>query len=108
MVDPKLLCRKHLLGEHVELHMIIGCIEKDKSLKGYEVAGLIDVSQLPGRHSLLVEEMEHRGYNHNSPIHPSEKVFRYIITAVGSINTSKSISDLKARCNECFSNEEEK
>lgn len=26
MVDPKIMCRKHLLGEHLELHMLAGCI----------------------------------------------------------------------------------
>ena len=108
MVDPKLMCRKHLLGEHVELHMILGCIEKDKSLKGYELTGLIDASQLPGRHQVIVEEMEHRGYNHKSHMQPSEKVLKYIVSAVGSIEVSKSIADLKARCTECFKDRKEK
>ena len=28
MIDPKLLCRKHLLGEHLEIHMFVGTINK--------------------------------------------------------------------------------
>jgi hypothetical protein len=30
MVDPRLVCSKHLLGEHVELHMFVGCLLKRK------------------------------------------------------------------------------
>ena len=30
MVDPRLLCRKHLLGEHVENHMFIGTLKRVK------------------------------------------------------------------------------
>ena len=35
MVNPEILCRKHLLGEHVELHMLVGWIIKGKSIQGY-------------------------------------------------------------------------
>jgi len=24
MLNPKALCRKHLMGEHVEIHMLVG------------------------------------------------------------------------------------
>jgi hypothetical protein len=26
MVPPKVMCRKHLLGEHVEIHMLAGSL----------------------------------------------------------------------------------
>lgn len=38
MVPPELMCRQHLLGEHVELHMFVGAINKGTSvvtLPGY-------------------------------------------------------------------------
>ena len=35
MVDPKIMCRKHLLGEHVEHHMFVGTINKRISIVGY-------------------------------------------------------------------------
>ena len=31
-VDPKLMCNKHLLGEHVEMHMFFGTIQKGISM----------------------------------------------------------------------------
>lgn len=35
LVDPRCLCDKHLLGEHVEHHMFIGTLRKNKSIQGY-------------------------------------------------------------------------
>jgi hypothetical protein len=34
-INPKKLCNQHLLGEHLEMHMFVGCIKKGISLKGY-------------------------------------------------------------------------
>lgn len=34
-VNPKNMCRQHLLGEHVECHMFVGAILKGISLSGY-------------------------------------------------------------------------
>ena len=67
-INPKLMCRQHLLGEHKEIHMIIGCIRKGKKLNGYIKHNQIDVSLIMARHYKLVEEMKRRGYNHQSPI----------------------------------------
>ena len=41
MVPPSKMCRKHLLGEHVELHMIAACLRLGKSIRGYVETGLI-------------------------------------------------------------------
>lgn len=30
VVNPKILCRKHLLGEHVELHMATGHLQRGR------------------------------------------------------------------------------
>lgn len=68
MVDPKLMCRKHLLGEHVELHMIVGAINKGKSLEGFLVDNMLEPRSIIRRHEELAEEMARRGYNHKSPL----------------------------------------
>jgi hypothetical protein len=67
MIDPKYMCRKHLLGEHVEIHMIIGAIKKNKNLQGFFDKKLIEINSIITRHDELVFEMIKRGYNHNSP-----------------------------------------
>ena len=58
MVDPKILCRRHLLGEHVELHMFVGSINKKISLDGYAKNSLVEVHNIKSRHSQLVKEMK--------------------------------------------------
>jgi hypothetical protein len=70
-IGPERLCRKHLLGEHRELHAVWSVIVNSKS--GYSrhpetkrwvgrLAALFD------RHEALVREMEARGYRHRSTL----------------------------------------
>ncbi len=35
MVDPTIMCRNHLLGEHVEIHMFVGTIDQGQSVRGF-------------------------------------------------------------------------
>jgi hypothetical protein len=70
-LDPSILCRKHLLGEHRELHAIWTVITQGK--KGYSrhpetLRWKGRLTALYSRHNLLVREMEARGYNHRSPL----------------------------------------
>jgi hypothetical protein len=68
MVNPDIMCDKHLLGEHCECHMFAGCIEKNKSLTGYINNNLFDGSSLTERHDRLAKEMTARGFSHKSPL----------------------------------------
>ena len=70
-LKPKDLCRKHLLGEHRELHAIWSIIVNSK--KGYSLhpetlrwKGKLKALYLV--HDEIVKEMKKRGYNHNSPL----------------------------------------
>lgn len=97
MVDPRVMCRKHLLGEHVELHMLVGAILKGKSLKGFIDKKLI-CNSIRKRHSQLVKEMKARGYTHKSPLPP----FKYNFKA--QVNEEDSLKELLRRCPECRKN----
>jgi hypothetical protein len=90
------MCRKHLLGEHVELHMLVGTINKGRSIEGYVNNGLCEPHHIVSRHEELVEEMLRRGYNHNSPLN-----FEWIGEEIGDVNVAASILDLVERCPEC-------
>lgn len=96
MVSPNILCVHHLLGEHNELHMLCGCLLKNKSLKGYLKRELIDLSLIEKRHEKLVAEFVNRGYNHKSPmpVLPEKREF-------GKVNLEKSLGDLLNRCPKC-------
>ena len=54
MVNPRIMCRQHLLGEHVEIHMFIGTINRRKSVQGYLEKGLLEIHNLYNRHEDLV------------------------------------------------------
>lgn len=72
-IDAKFLCRKHLLGEHRELHGLWNILTKHGGKGGYsnhpETKRWIGkLSALYLRHEMLVAEMTKRGYKHNSPL----------------------------------------
>lgn len=96
LVDPKLLCDRHLLGEHVESHMFLGTLKKKVSIKGYIEKGLLQVELLKSRHDELVEEMEKRGMVHKSPFE-----IDFPLWQEGSISIENNIQELKRRCQEC-------
>lgn len=73
-VDPRLLCRSHLLGEHRELHGLWNILTQ--GLSGYSrhpetLRWVGRLAALYRRHEALVAEMESRGYRHHSPLDPS-------------------------------------
>jgi hypothetical protein len=67
-IDPSRLCRQHLLGEHCELHMMVGTLNKGTRMEGYYAKGLVNTDLLVPRHEALVAEMTARGMKHKSPL----------------------------------------
>lgn len=68
-LPPSVLCRKHLLGEHRELHAIWTVLTQNK--KGYAkhpetLRWVGKLKALAKRHESLVDEMKKRDYKHNS------------------------------------------
>ena len=102
MIDPKLLCRKHLLGEHSEIHK-----HKHNFLKGHSIKGRIyPITQIEPlsmqyRHEQLSQEMLLRKYNHQSPFEqPSlEKYTPEDINV--KVDKNIALKDLSERCSEC-------
>jgi len=97
MVDPKVLCRNHLLGEHKELHQLVGHIEAGSiaSVEGHADRGQIDTSLILERHETLVEEMKERGYNHKSPLEYEDDL------NLGEIEAESNTEELIDRCEDC-------
>jgi hypothetical protein len=96
-INSKKMCRKHLLGEHVECHMFVGSLNKKKSIEGHIKKGQIEVHNLKLRHEQLARELTRRGYSHKSPL----KKFKLI--KVGKINIKENYKELSKRCKECRS-----
>ena len=98
-VDPNKLCRKHLLGEHVEMHMFAGTIRKGISIAGYIKNGLVNPFMITIRHDQLAEEMKKRGYNHQSDLDFSSYGLELI-----PIDIEANGKELTRRCPECKNN----
>lgn len=103
-VDPKLLCRKHLLGEHCEHHMFLGSLLKGKSIDGFINDGLVEVHTLDVRHEEIAQEMLRRGYNHKSPLPEGTADVLY---EAGRVDPKRSLEDLANRCEECRERQKE-
>jgi len=98
LVNPRVMCRQHLLGEHNETHMFSGTMKKRISVDGYIENGLLDPSKLSSRHDELVQEMERRGYGHYSPL---KEVDASYVTGAPCIDTESNLKELASRCEEC-------
>lgn len=97
MVEPWLLCRRHLIGEHGELHQILGHIESGnlKAVQGLVRKGYLDTALIRERHDALAAEMERRGYNHDSPVEYSDAL------GIGGVDLERSRTELASRCSRC-------
>lgn len=96
-VDPKIMCDQHLLGEHVEHHMMVGSINRKRSLGKHLTLGQIDPSTILSRHSVIVREMQYRGMKHSSPL-PEFVVPK---NAKGKIDKEANRKELLRRCPKC-------
>lgn len=97
-VDPRLLCRQHLLGEHKEMHMFKGTLEAGISIRGYVDKGLVEVHKIIMRHDTLATEMTKRGMNHKSPL--PEELSDYLWEE-GSVDVNANLQELARRCPSC-------
>jgi hypothetical protein len=98
MVDTKIMCRQHLLGEHNEIHKWLGSYNKGISVRGYLEKGLIEPIAIVDRHNELVGEMKRRGYNHRSPLPHFEfipEILEY------KIDKGSALIELIRRCPRC-------
>lgn len=101
MVDPSKMCRKHLLGEHVELHMYVGHLRLKRRVDRYVTNNLLETRAIESRHEELVEEMKRRGYDHKSPI-KKPRVFDLPIEHQNStVDRELALKELLRRCPEC-------
>jgi len=104
LCDPRILCQKHLCGEHVEMHMFLGTLKKNKKIDGFLKNNLFQPRMLFKRHEDLKEEMIRRGYNHQSDMCLTE-CFCVLDLPVEKqyweVDRDAALKDLLSRCPEC-------
>jgi hypothetical protein len=95
------MCRKHLLGEHVECHMFAATLNKKRNISGFIRNNLLEPLSLFKRHEALVKEMLSRGYKHISDLpkynldYLNNDIIHY------KVCVQDSLKELKSRCNDC-------
>lgn len=99
MINPRMLCRKHLLEEHGDIHKHRHNFVKKHNMSGRK--GQIFPLLMKERHDLLAEEMLRRGYEHESPYEQPDVSYLPgdVLTCIPDIDWN--IKDLSSRCDEC-------
>ena len=95
LVDPRLMCSQHLLGEHVELHMLVGSLNRGKNIAGFLRDGLVELRSIRRRHEELVVEMQRRGFVHKSPLPAFGR------RRAGQVDVTANLKELARRCVDC-------
>ncbi len=99
MVDPRVLCRKYLLGEHVEFHMAAAWLLKGKRVAGWVESNCLEPKSIGRRHTAFTEEMLRRGYRHASP--PTQPVVGEHQHPKAIVDCAKALAELVWRCPGC-------
>ena len=99
MVNPRLMCNKHLLGEHGELHKFIPSWGKHHSISGRQ--GAIEPQSYVRRHDELAHEMACRGMNHRSPISTPDFSYLPVDQQAWRVSLVDSHELLVSRCSDC-------
>lgn len=102
LINTELLCRKHLLGSHSELHKFRPSFIKQYRIDGrvYPIAQ-IEPASMERRHNELAEEMLRRGYNHKSPYKQPDISYLPNWQQNAKVDPWQSINELKRRCPDC-------
>lgn len=96
------LCRKHLIGEHGEIHKHRHNFVKQHSILGRIIPVVqIEPKSMKSRHDELAEEMIRRGFNHNSPYEQPDLSYLPKEQRNAKVDLEVSKRDLMERCEEC-------
>lgn len=98
MVNPRFLCDQHLLGEHNELHSLVGSANGDGRdwVRRLAKQGYLNLEKVQSRHHKIAQEMRRRGMNHDSSI-----FFINDFDVTGEVDTNESLKVLQERCADC-------
>jgi hypothetical protein len=101
MVNPAVLCDKHLLGEHVECHMFAGHLLRKRKITNYIAFNLLEPKSLAQRHALLAKQMRARAMSHKSPLPRLSISYLPKNQQDFKVDVEMSLKDLTKRCPAC-------
>lgn len=104
MLDPTLMCDRHLLGEHGELHKFLHNWVKRHRVDGRISGNAMEPMSYASRHDQLAEEMLHRGMKHASPLEQPD--FSYLPAEQREYRVDREAARelLVGRCPACAAN----
>lgn len=98
MVPPEIMCRFHLQGEHLDLHMLVGNMKRRKHENKSCEDRVIDPSSAYKRHEELAREFDRRPtYNHASMLNTDN----VDLSREVDIDIHRSLVELNDRCMDC-------
>jgi len=96
-IDPRKMCNQHLLGEHFEIHKMIGNLRHSRTwAESLTKKGFLEPQNALTRHNKLVREMLKRKIKHKSPLNVKK-----VDLPQGKVDVKKSKKDLIKRCKNC-------
>lgn len=95
MINPEMMCKKHIVGEHGEIHKHKHNFEKQHSIKGR--IGQIEPKIMKKRHDELAKFLK----NHNSPYEIPDLSYLSEEERNSQVDKKESIKELKRRCPDC-------
>jgi hypothetical protein len=101
MVEPIIMCNKHLLGEHVECHMFAGHLQRERKINNYIRLNLLEPGSLRQRHDRLAQEMIDREMSHKSPLPEFDTSYLPKEHQIYIVDADASLKELKKRCPQC-------
>lgn len=102
MINPRWLCRQHLLGEHAEIHKFRHNFAKRHSIDG-RLSPVVQIEpiEMERRHNDLASEMVRRGYRHESPYSLPDLSYLPHDHVFAKVDQERSRVDLCERCEAC-------
>jgi hypothetical protein len=101
MVDPRIMCFKHLCREHCEVHRLVANLRKGRDVRSYLLRQVLDISSIYARHKELEDEIMARGGKLNSPLSAAECIAFARWYGSTTVNIGRSLADLSDCCKEC-------
>jgi hypothetical protein len=101
MVQPSILCTRHLLGEHGELHKFLHNWKKKHKITGRIKGNAIEPLSYKTRHDELAQEMITRSMHHNSPLQQPDFSYLPIDEQTFKVDVNLSFNLLMQRCPNC-------
>jgi len=107
MVPVQYLCRKHLCGEHGELHKFLHNWRKKHRVDKRIQRNQMEPKSYKTRHDRLAKEMLHRDYNHKSPLDQPDFSYLPEFQQEYKVDIKASLQELLDKCPECRKRYEE-